>query len=110
MYSELEKLKAVRDKSQVCGEFLAWLLSKYELATYHVHVDECYDEEGDRVCERLRDELCRVQVGIEHTLAEYFEIDLQRVEKEKQALLETIRAKHDAPKEQDGTAGQEEPQ
>lgn len=81
---ELDRQKLARDKghSQVIGEFLDWLGARaVVLAQYH--------EDGDDLYELL------VPVGknIEQWLAEYFEIDLNKIEKERQALLDYVRSK-----------------
>lgn len=83
-YPECEKMAAVQDKSQTIGEFLDWLGTKYTLAEY----DE-YDE----------DELFPVSINIQKLLAEYFEIDLDKVEEEKNDILNEMR-KLNAPVEQ----------
>lgn len=68
----LEKLRSVRHESQQIGEFLEWLEHQgIHLMTYG---------EGDELSPDYR--------GVERLLADYFEIDLVQVEKERQALLE----------------------
>lgn len=74
-YPEHEKLKAVMGKSQCCGEFLEHLFSKgYYLAKYR---------NESLVAENRR---------IEDLLAEFFEIDLKKLEEEKLAMVEECRA------------------
>lgn len=63
---ECEKLTAASSESQVIGEFIEWLQETY-----------CDDVEMPRV-------------SIERLLAEFFEIDLDKVEVERRALLDFI--------------------
>lgn len=76
-YPECEKMAAIREKSQGIGEFLDWLSERgIILASY-------YEEAG----------LSPRHTNIEQLLAEYFNIDLNKVEKEKQAMLAELREK-----------------
>ncbi len=94
---ELDKLHAVKDASQACGEFVEWLYIEKHivLATPHRHTRFCRegeDERGPLNCDAHGGELVGVSVGINTLLAEFFEIDLDKVEAEKRALLDQIRA------------------
>lgn len=71
---ELDKMKAVHTESQAIGEFLDY--SPYTLCDW--------DEDTNR--------FWPVQGGIERILAEFFDIDLDKVEAEKLAILEELRA------------------
>lgn len=86
-YPMHEKLKAVKEASQAQGAFLEWLLSEkgYRLATDHEHDEAC-----PRKCPRA-DELEAVHARTETLLAEYHEIDLEILEKEKLAMIEELR-------------------
>jgi hypothetical protein len=78
-YPEHNKLKAIREKSQAVGEFLDWL-----------------PEEGITLCS-FSDEnehYYPCQLTIQQLLAKYFQIDLEVLEKEKQHMLEEIRAQN----------------
>lgn len=97
---ELERLYAVKEKSQVIGEFLEWLQHGREqrvlLAAWHEHTDGCYaesdvDRVGHTTCETNENFPVVLHVSINRLLAEYFKIDLDKVEREKLALLEEIR-------------------
>jgi hypothetical protein len=94
----LDKLKSVSDKSQAIGAFLEWLQSeqKVQLMRYHEHNDSCRDEddEDEFVC-GLDDEMFPNHSSIEQLLADYFEIDLKEVEKERRALLDWQRELND---------------
>jgi hypothetical protein len=74
-YPESEKVHAIRDKSQVVGEFIDWL-----------------EEKGYSICEyretmfRSSKELMPVPKSIEQWLMEFFEIDRQKYEKEKEQM------------------------
>ena len=80
-YPECEKLAAVSDKSQAIGAFLEWLreTKEYEIAKW---------DTDDRLG---IDKLSPVHYSIESLLAEYFEIDMNKVEKERQQILEDVR-------------------
>ena len=78
-YPEHEKMKAVRDRSQVIGQFLEWLFREQGLAV-------CEWREGPRVDAWERDSR-----NIEQLLAAYFDIDLKKVDDEKEAMLAVIR-------------------
>lgn len=67
---ELEKMSKVRETSQTVGAFLDWLF-------YNGHIKRTAKFRG----------------GMEEILAKYFDIDLNKVEEERRALLEEIRAK-----------------
>jgi hypothetical protein len=75
---ECDKLLAVKDKSQVIGEFLEWLTS---------------DETEYYIAERCRDtdSLVPAHINTESLLARFFNIDLVKVEREKRAILANMR-------------------
>jgi hypothetical protein len=66
---ECDKLLKVKDKSQTIGAFLEWA------------------QEAD---------LIQLDRSINDVLAEYFEIDLDKVDKEKRAILDGLRAANNA--------------
>lgn len=73
--SELEKLSAVVDKSHQIGEFLEWC-----------------GEQGYSLCTWSEDdELIPTHKTIEQLLADFFEIDLKKVEEQRSALLDSLR-------------------
>lgn len=84
-YPESAKMLAVKEQSQVIGEFLD--SSKYVLAEY---VTVTYP---NMLTERRHTatELRPVVTPIEQILAAYFEIDLDKVEEEKRAMLAALR-------------------
>lgn len=77
-YPEHEKLKAVQTQSQSIGEFLDWLRGEkgFEIARWK-HDD--FDENDDV--------LMPAHFSTEKLLAEFFNIDLDKVEAEKRAML-----------------------
>lgn len=75
-YSEHDKQKAVLDDARVIGEFLDWASSQgYQLCRFSDRYDE-FNPVGSFL----------------DVLAEYFEIDLDKIEAEKRQMLESIRA------------------
>lgn len=78
-YPELDKIKKVSEKSNEIGSFLDWLMNEkeIELAIYN-------DKER----------LIPKHIDKEKLLAEYFEIDLDKAEKERVQILEDIRSKN----------------
>jgi len=72
-YEEHEKLHKVKDQSQTIGQFLEWLNEQYTL------------------CESDEDTYYPTHINIEKLLATYFEIDLDKIENEKQQMLKAIR-------------------
>lgn len=103
---ELEKLKDVSERSQAIGEFLEWLFDtkSYHIAKYLTDeeyeskdnvswVDGLYEKEQFKRHEIGKEELMPIHIDIEKLLAEYFEIDLAKVEKERSEIIEKIREK-----------------
>jgi hypothetical protein len=77
---ELDRRSKILGESHKIGEFLDWLNQRgIHLATY-----EEWDEYRDPM-------LTPLTVSYERLLADYFEIDLQRVEAERRAILEHLR-------------------
>ena len=72
-YPECDKIVAVHDQSQKLGEFLDWLR-----------------EQGWELCEIWDDGWYPIHKPAEQLLAEFFGIDLNKVEAERRALLEAI--------------------
>lgn len=88
-YPEHEKLHTIAEKSHACGAFLTWLLERYRLGSFHEHSEAC-DEPGYR-CDMNTDSLYPEHVNVQKLLAEFFEIDEDKLEKEKLAMLEELR-------------------
>jgi len=78
-YPEHIKLKAISQFSQKIGEFVDWL-----------------SESQIQLCEPDKyDDYTPVRTSIQKLLADFFEIDLNRIEEEKQQMLEELRALND---------------
>ena len=75
---ELDKMSIVQDKSQAIGQFIEWLGERDP----QLYLCECAKEEEG---------FFPVYPSIEKLLAEYFEIDLNKVEKERRELLDYVR-------------------
>lgn len=94
-YPEHERLRTVREQSQAIGEFIDWLETEgIHLAWYpclnetrghdHVaHPDECVESMY----------LYLVHDRPDRLIAKFFDIDLDKIEAEKRAMLDEIRAK-----------------
>jgi len=94
---ECQKMYECTAESQPIGEFLEWLqgTKKMRLCVAHEHDEGCYDSGRDPLggptCGYRDGEYTPVFFTTENLLAEYFEIDLKKVEEEKQALLKALR-------------------
>lgn len=76
-FPELDKMLEVQEQSQAIGEFLEWLQSQGIILSR-------FDDESDALVGTHR--------SIERLLADYFEIDLDAVERERRVMLERIRS------------------
>jgi hypothetical protein len=78
-YPECEKMAAIKDKSQVIGEFLEW----------------ASETQGFRLCisDWYSNEYIPIGMTTEILLAKFFDIDLNKVEIEKRKILDNIRRK-----------------
>lgn len=77
-YPEHEKIEALKKKgidTQDFGYFLEWLKGKYTICGYDSREEMYYPE----------------YVDINKTLAEYFEIDYDKLMEEKEQMLEKLR-------------------
>lgn len=79
-YTECEKMQKVQKESQIIGEFLEWLGSEKEYSI--CKFCEYENREGSYY---------PVQLDKEQLLAEFFEVDLNKVEEERRAILEGLR-------------------
>jgi hypothetical protein len=86
---ELDKLSKVKEESQLIGSFLDWLQTEggYTICKY-------YEKDGG-----LQEAFLPARKSIEEMLAQYFKIDLRKVEWERRKLLNMIRTVQDATKE-----------
>lgn len=86
---ELDKMSAVRDKSQAIGEFLEWLSGEHKIQLMKEPVDKCEDCYDCEDCGTVR--MIYANFNMERMLADFFEIDLNKCEQERSALLDAIR-------------------
>jgi hypothetical protein len=84
--TECEKLLNVSDKSQVIGEFLDWLKYKKEIVL-------CKLVRSKSISMFEEDSHAPIFTPNEKLLAEYFNIDLDKVEQERRTMLKAIREK-----------------
>jgi len=86
----LDKMREARPKSQAIGGVLEWLTSEQrgQLMLYHEHSEGCLDEDDAYRCGLTEDSLVPMHTSVEQLLADFFEIDLKEVEKERSALLD----------------------
>ena len=78
-YPELERMANVKEKSQLCGDFLKWLQTKYRFIGVREGFENGHIPFG-----------YSCHINIEELLAEYFDIDLEEVEKEKRLMLKNL--------------------
>jgi hypothetical protein len=93
---ECEKLSQVAPISQKIGEFVDWLRDekKISLAVRHDHTAECDSTTGRRQsydCGFQEGDLFYAHADMTRLLAEFFNIDLNKVEEERRAILESLR-------------------
>jgi hypothetical protein len=97
--SECERLVLVSDKSQEIGRFLDWLEEQGIVhAEYHRHLDTCYyghPDDGDwPQCGYRKDQLAPRFESKEKLLARFYDIDLNKIERERCQMLADIRKQH----------------
>lgn len=81
-YPEHEKLAEIKDISQSIGEFLEWLTDHdYDIGHWIYREDLLFPEH----------EFCLFHGDKQDLLAEFFEIDRDKLEDEKIAMLEEMR-------------------
>lgn len=99
-YPECEKLLAVTDRSQQIGEFLEWLptqgIHRMRLAACShcegVDSDECWLCDGTGT---MKETWVPDGRTIEQLLADFFGIDMAKVDVERRAMLAALRAAND---------------
>jgi hypothetical protein len=95
-YPEHEKMVKIKGNAQTIGEFMEWLgIKRIILCRYHDHTDACFgpkDNLGIRenMCGYRNDDLSPIYVEITDLLADYFRIDLKKIEEEKHQMLEEL--------------------
>ncbi len=100
-YPECKKMKKVREKSQVIGDFLQWLQEgeveqnlplkrSIFLAAYCVKSEDHRGRKLEEEDWELGEDIVPYSYNAERLLAEFFDIDLAKVEKERQEILEDV--------------------
>lgn len=88
VYPENAKLDEISDKSQEIGEFLEWLRSgDYESREDLGGIELACHRMRGRSCRREA-ELSPTRVPVNDLLAAYFEIDQDKIEAEKRAMID----------------------
>ena len=91
-YPECEKIAEVSEELNKIGRFLNWLKMEkgFVLGEYY-KVDEIDDisDYGD-----LEEVIFPVHTSTDKLLAEYYDIDMNKVEEERREMLEDIRSKN----------------
>ncbi len=116
-YPEHERMEKVSQESQSIGEFLEWLSEKgIEMGRIHSHDDGCHGphnrmncisefakpchcppERTDLICGWHEDEMMPTRDSMEDLIAEFFGIDLTKIEKEKREMIEDLRKARSRP-------------
>lgn len=118
-YPESEKMHAVHEQSQQIGEFLDWLgqqgMRVCELQTevacewrslvHELHCEQgqvmdpdgpldedCKQCHGTGMVELVTPQYHPTRLSIEKLLAQFYEIDLDKIEAERRAMLDSLRA------------------
>lgn len=85
---EHDKLTKVSGDSQAIGQFIEWLRGSKKIIFCKLQDERIYRES----IEEYQDEYyAPTTLNIQDILAEYFEIDLEKLEKEKRKILDNIR-------------------
>jgi hypothetical protein len=98
--NEHNKLHAIKDQSQAIGEFIDWLRDEKNvfLGRSHSHADSGCEREEDKSgfrfwnCGMTEGEYEPERTSVVTLLAEFFDIDLEKIEKEKRQMLKTLRS------------------
>jgi hypothetical protein len=108
----LNKLGRIKDKAQVIGEFMEWLRGEKRIVLCESHEESsnCYrphkhgkdlcfgfapggcTKTRERDCPFKESECIPISFDTNKFLAEFFEIDLNQVEKERLAILKSLRS------------------
>lgn len=120
-YPEHDKLKALNGANQTIGDFLEWLDERgIWLASYHEHTERCvcdheyhnpphpeswssggcprcfgWPHKPSRACGYFDEQLAPSHMKRDDWIAAFFNIDPNRLEDEKRAMLGVLRAVHD---------------
>jgi hypothetical protein len=90
-YPECQKFQAVREQANQIGNFIDFLRDQKKITFAKWYT---FNSENPFKPEETEDKLMPEFPDMEKLLAEYFNIDLNKLEKEKVAMLEDIRRKN----------------
>ena len=105
MYPEHDKLSAIQDQSRAVGEFLDWLGNgeaggkESIILAHNPLITTRFDKDSEEFIDLDSEEYYRsthlvpYNVSIPNLLAKFFEIDLNKLEKEKCQMLAECRKK-----------------
>lgn len=95
-YPECEKLTEVSEKSQEIGFFLEWLFGRYTLCQFLEEQKEVFtNDEGEEDYVYLPEGYYPIRRPIQALLAEYFNIDMNKVDEERAQILKELRSRHE---------------
>lgn len=98
-YPEHEKVKALGERRDAVQAFLDWLCDekRYVIAGWVDRCVRCQQSEALCECRRFEgsDVLFPAHAGREALMADHFKINLKKLEKEKVAMLDALRAEND---------------
>jgi hypothetical protein len=99
-HPELDRLHLIHEQSNAIGAFVDWLAQakKVSFCVQHKHEESCKEPNprlggrwsGRYDCGLYSGDFQLFRYSLTQLLAEFFSIDLKRVEQEKQALLEYV--------------------
>ena len=90
-YPECDKLAEASEESNKIGQFLDWMCDEKDIRFAKAPNQEEFDALEEDGVEAYEGMVIEVYFNIHDLLAEYFNIDLNKVEKERQQMLENIR-------------------
>ena len=77
----LDRMLEIQEQSELCGEFLDWFLHKYAV----------FERRQKRESPFVNPDGASDYINKERLLAEFFDINLEEAEREKQSMLESLR-------------------
>ena len=89
---ECNKMLKVRENSQAIGEFIEWLRTEkhYEITETITYTETREHLMSDKTYEVTLERTVPIKQSIERLLAEYFDIDLDKVELERREILKDL--------------------
>ena len=90
-YPECEKMQQVKEKSQELGFFLEWLTNRYDLCKWQDGRKDYFGDNSDDYV-YSPEGYYPDRKSIQDILADYFDIDLNKVAEEQAQILKEIRS------------------